>query len=76
MEPSPFATTSVTVAQPNSDVEYWTMTEKSTGTTVTVSTLGATIVQLSTPDVNGVLDDIVLGFDDVETYRTNGPYFG
>lgn len=74
--PSPFAETVVSVAQPTKDVEYWTLSDTTTGTSVTISTLGATIVELLTPAADGTLDDVVLGFDDVDTYRTNDPYFG
>ncbi len=37
---------------------------------------GAILVHLITPDANGKMDDIVLGFDDVAGYEENTPYFG
>lgn len=37
---------------------------------------GANIVSLFVPDKNGKLDDVVLGFDDVEGYEVNGCFFG
>ncbi len=37
---------------------------------------GAILVRLFTPDRNGELDDIVLGFDDVAGYEVNGCFFG
>ncbi len=46
------------------------------GTRLTAVTLGATIISLQLADRAGVLDDIVLGFDDVDAYLTRSPYFG
>ena len=43
-------------------VEVWTLKERATGTAVSICTLGATIVELWTPDRDGEMDDIVLGF--------------
>lgn len=37
---------------------------------------GANIVTLFVPDQNGNLEDVVLGFDDVESYEINGCFFG
>lgn len=37
---------------------------------------GANIVSLFVPDKNGKMDDVVLGFDDVEGYEVNGCFFG
>lgn len=46
------------------------------GTRLTAITLGATIVSLQLADRDGVADDIVLGFDDLDGYLTRSPYFG
>lgn len=48
------------------------------GITMKVIDFGATIVQLSVPDRDGNAADIVLGFDDIESYanRDVNPYFG
>ena len=46
------------------------------GIEMTVLTYGGTIVSLKTPDKDGALDDIVLGFDDLASYETKSPYFG
>jgi len=46
------------------------------GLTVRVLTLGATIVSLETPDRDGRLGDVVLGYRDLEDYRNNATYFG
>ncbi len=37
---------------------------------------GGIIVSLKTPDANGQLADIVLGYDSLEGYIRNNPYFG
>ena len=41
-----------------------------------VATFGATLVGLEAPDRDGKLDDIVLGFDDLEGYLGGTQYFG
>jgi aldose 1-epimerase len=46
------------------------------GTTMHVMTYGATITALRTADRQGHFDDIVLGFDSVEGYLDDPPYFG
>lgn len=46
------------------------------GSKVDVITLGAIVQSLQTKDQNGVYDDIVLGFDNVNDYLTKSPYFG
>ncbi|MCD7824678.1 MAG: galactose mutarotase [Clostridiaceae bacterium] len=38
--------------------------------------LGAIVVNLFAPDKNGVLEDVVLGYDTVEQYEVNKPAFG
>jgi len=43
---------------------------------VRIMTYGGTILSLQTPDRDGALDDIVLGFDAAEPYFTQSPYFG
>jgi len=44
--------------------------------TASISTLGATLVSLKTPDKDGRIEDIVLGFDTPQEYAQPGPYFG
>lgn len=41
-----------------------------------VISLGAIITHLKTPDRSGAMGDIVLGFDEIERYREEHPYFG
>mgnify|MGYP000383298673 CR=1 FL=1 len=56
-------------------VDLYTM-ENSNGMKVVISTFGADIVKLYTPDKNGKLDDVVLGYDTLEPYFQNPCYFG
>ena len=47
------------------------------GLTATVTDFGAHLVSLFVPDKNGHIDDVVLGFDDANGYRTgNGGFLG
>ena len=47
------------------------------GLTATVTDFGAHLVSLLVPDKNGHVDDVVLGFDDANGYRTGkGGYLG
>lgn len=46
------------------------------GTSMQVITYGAIITSLRTRDAQGRYDDIVLGFDDLEGYVEESPYFG
>ena len=55
-------------------VELYTLTEGDI--VASVSTLGATLVSLYTPDKDGRAEDIVLGFDTPDEYAQPGPYFG
>lgn len=41
-----------------------------------ITNYGGIIVSLRTPDRNGKLDDVVLGYDSFEGYRANPAYFG
>ncbi len=46
------------------------------GVEMTVLTYGGIITSLRTPDRSGAQDDIVLGFDSIEPYVSQSPYFG
>ena len=48
----------------------------SAGIEARVLTYGGIILSLKTPDRNGAMDDIVLGFDELAPYFTKSPYFG
>src|SRR5207253_5639864 len=46
------------------------------GAMARVITYGATLTELRVPDRKGELDDVVLGFDNLESYRGPHPHFG
>ncbi|XP_061174701.1 galactose mutarotase-like isoform X2 [Saccostrea echinata] len=46
------------------------------GTEIRILNYGGIITNIWVPDKSGKMDDICLGFDDMEGYATNGPYFG
>ncbi|KAF7285636.1 hypothetical protein GWI33_010289 [Rhynchophorus ferrugineus] len=49
----------------------------SQGVSVQVISYGATITSIKLPDKNGTIDDIVMGFDDINGYQNPlNPYFG
>lgn len=43
---------------------------------VSITNYGGIVTRLLTPDSNGHLDDVVLGFDTLEHYLADNPYFG
>jgi aldose 1-epimerase len=55
-------------------IEQYTL--KAGGATMKVITLGGIITELSVPDKTGKVDDVVLGFDNLEGYLKGHPYFG
>lgn len=56
-------------------VTLFTLTNKH-GLELKVLSYGGIITEFRVPDRNGKLEDIVLGFDDLESYREKTPYFG
>lgn len=46
------------------------------GMQMTVINFGCIITELSVPDRNGLIENIVLGFDTLEEYQKHSPYFG
>ncbi len=58
------------------DSVYAYTLENKNGITVTVLNYGGIIQSLKTPDKNGKMTDIALGFDNVEKYQKYSPYFG
>jgi aldose 1-epimerase len=46
------------------------------GIEITVLNYGCTITKIMTPDRNGKVENIVLGYDSVEDYLNHGSYFG
>jgi aldose 1-epimerase len=61
---------------PNGDpVDLYTMTNAN-GVSVSITTYGGRVVALKTPDKKGTAGDIVLGFDSLDGYLGDNPYFG
>jgi len=56
-------------------IELYTLTN-SKGLKVRIMTYGGTIVSLEVPDRNGKPGDTVLGYDSLDGYLKNNPYFG
>jgi aldose 1-epimerase len=56
-------------------VERYTLTNKN-GSLARVITYGATLTELLVQDREGNLGDVVLGFDTLEQYEKESPYFG
>ena len=50
--------------------------ENGSGAFVEVTEFGALLVKLCVPDREGKLTDVVLGYDDLESYEVNGCFFG
>ncbi len=57
------------------EVDLYTLTN-SRGMQVSITNFGGIIVSLLAPDRNGKLDDVVLGFDKLDSYLVKNPYFG
>lgn len=56
-------------------VDRYTLTN-SGGLTLRLITYGATVTELNLPDREGRFDDVVLGFDRLDSYENESPYFG
>ncbi|HMP82173.1 MAG TPA: aldose epimerase family protein [Verrucomicrobiota bacterium] len=56
-------------------IEIYTLQNKH-GMEARIINYGGTVVSLRVPDRNGRFDDIVLGYDHLDGYLTNSPYFG
>jgi aldose 1-epimerase len=56
-------------------VDLYTLTNPA-GTRVKIVTYGGIVTELHVPDRNGKLDDVVLGFDNLQDYLAGHPYFG
>lgn len=50
--------------------------ENKSGAYAEITQFGAILVKLCVPDKNGILTDVVLGYDDLKEYETNGCFFG
>ena len=58
-----------------SPVELYTLKNKN-GLEATITNYGGIVVSLTVPDKNGKLSDVVLGYDTLNDYIGNSPYFG
>ncbi len=56
-------------------IDLYTL-RNSNGIEATITNYGGRLVTLKTPDRHNRFDDIVLGFDDLDGYLGNNPYFG
>ena len=57
------------------EIKQFTLTNAS-GMEMKVIEYGGIITNLTAPDKDGVFEDIVLGYDSLEAYVANNPYFG
>lgn len=57
------------------EIYLYTLKNKN-GMEVRLTNFGATLVNLFVPDKNGKLEDVVLGFDNLEDYVSNPSFFG
>jgi aldose 1-epimerase len=57
------------------DADIYTLTN-SGGAEVKITNYGGIVTSLKLPDRNGKLDDVVLGFDNLNAYLKGHPYFG
>jgi aldose 1-epimerase len=57
-----------------SDVQLYTL--KNEALEISITPYGGIITHLKAPDKNGKLEDVVLGYNDLNSYVKNNPYFG
>jgi aldose 1-epimerase len=57
------------------NVDLYTISN-SKGVTMTVTNYGGIITSLVVPDKNGKMEDVALGYNDVDSYVKSSPYFG
>ena len=56
-------------------VQIYTLTNTN-GVVARITNYGAIVTELHVPDTNGTMADVVLGFESLEGYLGNPPYFG
>jgi aldose 1-epimerase len=56
-------------------VDLYTLTNAN-GVEAKITNYGGIVVSLKTPDRNGKMDDVVLGFDNLDEYLKGHPFFG
>ena len=57
------------------ELQLYTLTNKN-GMEARIMTYGGIVVSLKVPDREGKLGDVVLGFDGLDSYVQQSPYFG
>ncbi|MBI1225493.1 MAG: galactose-1-epimerase [Bacteroidetes bacterium] len=57
------------------DIDLYTLTNYN-GLEAKITNYGGIVVSLMTPDKNGKLEDVVLGFETLDEYMKDSPYFG
>ena len=57
------------------NVDLYTL-RNTKGVEATITNLGGIVVSLKVPDKNGKFEDVVLGFNDLDSYLKPHPYFG
>lgn len=71
------AITTESFGKTSDGTQVWLYTiRNNSGFTAAVTNFGAILVKLFVPDKTGKTADVVLGYDDVEGYLTNGSFFG
>jgi aldose 1-epimerase len=63
------------VTSEGTPVERWTLRNRA-GAVVRLIAYGATVTEWHVPSRAGAVDDVVLGFDRLDPYETQSPYFG
>ncbi len=58
-----------------SPVDLYTLTNKN-GLVAQITNYGGIVVSLMTPDRNGKMEDVVLGYETLDEYVRDNPYFG
>lgn len=61
--------------QSSEEIKLYTLTNRN-GMSATFSNYGAILISLMVPDCQGKLEDVVLGYDNLEGYQKNQPGFG
>ncbi|MCG2587220.1 aldose epimerase family protein [Rhodohalobacter sulfatireducens] len=56
-------------------VELFTLTNEN-GMKVSITNYGGIVTSIRVPDNDGNIEDVVLGFDDLEKYKAGHPFFG
>jgi aldose 1-epimerase len=72
---SPISSRNYGVLASGQPVEAWTLSGHG-GLVLEVITLGGIVTRLLAPGKNGALDDVVLGFNHLDSYVADHPYFG